>query len=87
MPLYRLEPAIAYISDEDWSASTHKKDVLVEAASEKQARQIAHDRFWIATSKTSDGSIPLNPWKDHEKVHSTEVDKVPPGMTVLKGKP
>lgn len=92
MPLYRLEPMQAFLDDEDWTASTHKAVVLVEAASEKEARQIAHDKFWIAASKKTDGSIPLNPWNSPEKVLCKEIGQgnsasPPAGVLLLKATP
>lgn len=91
MPLFGLEPAAAFLDDEDWSASTHKDVVYVEAATEKEARQIAHDNFWIAASKKTDGAIPLNPWKSSEKVLCKEIgqgkDLPDPGAILLKAKP
>jgi hypothetical protein len=87
MPLYRLEPAPAFLDDEDWSASTHKTLVYVEANSEQEAREIAHQAFWIAADKKSDGQIPVNPWKNPDKVLCTEVDRVPDGMKLLRAKP
>ncbi|CAM3369375.1 hypothetical protein [Thalassospira profundimaris] len=37
MRLYRLEPTIESVGDEDWSASIHKPLVYVEAGSDKEA--------------------------------------------------
>ena len=41
MPLYRLEPAPAFLDDEDWMASTHKAVAYVEAGSEKEVEDAA----------------------------------------------
>lgn len=87
MPLYRLEPTIESVGDEDWSASTHKTLVYVEAGSERKARETAHQAFWIAADKKSDGQIPVNPWKNPDKVLCREVDHVPDGMKLLRAKP
>ncbi|RCK43240.1 hypothetical protein [Thalassospira profundimaris] len=84
MPLYRLEPAPAYIYDEDWSASTHKTLVYVEADSEKEARKIAHRAFWIAADRKSDGRVPENPWKNPDMVLCYEVDHIPEGVLMLR---
>jgi len=86
MPLYRLEPTFESVGDEDWSASTHKTLVYVQASSEKEAREIAHQEFWIAADKKSDGQIPVNPWKDPDKVLCTEVNQVPDGLKLLQAK-
>lgn len=88
MPLYRLEPAIEYIGDEDWTASTHKAIVYVEAASEKKAREAAHRKFWIAASRKSNGEVPSNPWKDSARVLCREVGQgdevsLPQGSVLL----
>ncbi|MEQ8390359.1 MAG: hypothetical protein RIB30_05155 [Thalassospira sp.] len=92
MPLYHLEPVADFLEDENWSASTHKKDVIVESGSEKQARQIAHDRFWIAADRKSNGAIPENPWKNADKVLCRQVGKgndvsPPAGAILIKAKP
>ncbi len=89
MPLYRLEPAIEYIGDEDWTASTHKAIVYVKATSEKKARETAHRKFWIGASRKTNGEVPINPWKNPEMVLCREVGQgdevsLPQGSVLLK---
>jgi hypothetical protein len=47
MQIFRLSPAS--IDAPEWNASTYKGTVLVRAETEDDARQLACDRYWIAT--------------------------------------
>ena len=47
MQIYGLSPVS--VDALEWNASTYKGTVLVRAETEDDARQLACDRYWIAT--------------------------------------
>ncbi len=45
----------------NWKASVYKEDVIIRAATEDRARQIASRAFWIGVNRVS-GALIANPW-------------------------
>lgn len=73
MTVWKLTPID--LNHRDWEASTHRKEVIVRAESEKNARQLATHAFFIATKKVTPGEkVRTNPWSQPTLVSATEVD-------------
>lgn len=64
MQIYQLFPAVT--DAPEWQSSAFKGPVLVRAESEAQARELACDRYWIASRAA--GRTP--PWTQAELVQA-----------------
>jgi hypothetical protein len=64
MQIYQLFPAVTDATE--WKASAFKGPVLVRAETEAQARDLACERYWIASR--AEGSAP--PWSRADLVQA-----------------
>jgi hypothetical protein len=64
MQIYQLSPAVP--DAPEWQSSAFKGPVLVRAESEAQARELACDRYWIASR--AEGRSPA--WAQAELVQA-----------------
>jgi hypothetical protein len=60
VPLWRLKPID--LSDPNWEASSHKGAVIVRAANEEQARQVADKAFAVKTRFPPGRGASAPPW-------------------------
>ncbi len=61
MPIWQLDPIDS--TDQNWRASTYSGRVIVRAAAEERAREIATLAFGIAAQHIPGMERPLNPWE------------------------
>lgn len=72
MPLWKLKPID--LKHRYWKSSLYQGEVVVRAASEERAREIAFGAFLTATQMTRAGEeTPGDPWADPTLVLATEV--------------
>jgi hypothetical protein len=82
MPIFHLKPVVAMLEDPAWSASTHRKDVWVNATSEKEARDLATGKLENGEANLPGVSSSPSPWLSTELVEVHEVGEGPSGMSI-----
>ena len=74
MPIWKLSPLPE--DSPDWELSTYRGDVLIRAADESTAREIATRTFAIAARVREDRSTRSNPWTNRTLVSSEVVSGI-----------
>jgi hypothetical protein len=82
MPIFHLKPIVAMLDDPAWSASTHRKDVWVNAASEKEARDLATGKLENGEANLPGAPIRKGPWLSSTLVEVHEVSAAPSDMKI-----
>lgn len=62
MPIWKLTPLST--DSLHWDLSTHRGEAIVRAKNEREARQLATERFAVAVKRKVGHTTPLNPWED-----------------------
>ncbi len=66
MPIWELIPTDQ--KSDHWRASNYRGRVVVRAASEDKARDLATSKFHVASRRVPDGDTPLSPWRQSDLV-------------------
>jgi hypothetical protein len=82
MPIFHLKPIVAMLEDPAWGASTHRKEVWVNAASEAEARGLATGRLEDGEANLPGIASSPSPWMSPALVQARVVEAAPSGMTI-----
>jgi len=72
MPIWKLTPIDP--TNSNWTASTHRGEAIIRAATEEKARARAKSVFSIAAERSPSGSIPFPPWEYSDLVRCERLD-------------
>jgi len=72
MPIWKLTPIDP--TNSNWTASTHRGETTIRAATEEKARARARSAFWIATKRTPGESIRFPPWGHSDLVRCERLE-------------
>jgi hypothetical protein len=72
MPLWKLAPID--LTHRNWTASTHRGEAIVRAASEKVARDLAVAAFAIAVPRVPGADIVHTPWRHADLVSCRQIE-------------
>ena len=72
MPIWSLIPLD--LDDPDWEASSHRGQVIVRAANERQARTVAAEAFDVKTGFRPGQGMRFPPWTRAAVVRAERVD-------------
>ena len=65
-PVWKLQPIDP--ASRHWRASTHNAEVIIRAATEDRARDIANDQFAKAHERLPGESVIFSPWRNTDEV-------------------